>query len=37
MSDTWDHLVSLALLGTERQPFTLPNIDGHVGKVISSK
>ena len=36
MSDTWDHLVSLALLGTERQPFALPNIDGPVGKVISS-
>ena len=36
MTETWDQLVSLALLGTERQPFAAPNLDGTLGAIVSS-
>ena len=36
MSDAWEQLVTLALLGTERQAFAPPNVEGAVGNVISS-
>ena len=36
MSDAWEQLVTLALLGTERQAFAPPSVGGAVGKVIAS-
>lgn len=36
MSSSWEQLVTLALLGTERQPFAAPKVEGPVGNVIST-
>ncbi|MBD2464669.1 hypothetical protein H6G89_27055 [Oscillatoria sp. FACHB-1407] len=35
LDDPWQQVVSAALLGTERQPFTVPMVSGKVGQLLT--